>query len=120
MKSLGQGFLASGQQMVHALACQLAVQVAVPGRPTPLLRVFILILVFHAHVGILDQRGADVWRAKQMKLHTRVGGTVGIQALQHFHHPLIGASLGHEFEHEAEPVMAIDEQLLAVDIGTVR
>jgi hypothetical protein len=114
----GERLLRALQQVADALAGEFPEQVPVAGRPAPLLGLLRLILVLDAQIGVVAQLGAHLGRAEQVELDAGAGRAVGIERDQDFRHALVGARLGHEFEHDAHAV-AVDEDFFGGEIGGV-
>jgi hypothetical protein len=118
MEAGGQRLLCSLQQVLDALAGELAEQVSVAGRAAPLFGLLGLIVILDPQVGVLAQLAAHLRRGEQVELDAGAGRAVGVERDQHFRHALVGARLRHQFEHDAHAV-AVDENLLGGEIGGI-
>ena len=118
VKAGGERLLGAGQQVADPLAGKRPEQVLVARRAAPVLGLVELILVFDAQVGVAAKLRPDVRRRKQMDLHARARGAVGIKRDEHFGHAVIGARLRHQLQHEAHAI-AIGEDALGVEVAHV-
>ena len=118
VEARGERGLRAAQQVLHALARELAEQVLVGHRPPKGAGLLGLVLVLHAQVGVLAQLVADVRRGEQVELQAGVRRAVGVERNQHLSHALVGARLRHHFQKKAHAV-AVHEELLFGEVGRV-